>query len=87
MTRWITNAKLIALAGFFVASLAAVAYQMVFVWPVQRCEAHGAWWDGSDRQCLTPIAIWRITGRPLASGPVAGDPQGQADLKPSRPTP
>ena len=69
MTRWITNAKLIALGAFFAASLAAVGYEMVFVWPVQHCEARGAWWDGHDRQCLTPIAIWRITGRPLDAAP------------------
>lgn len=87
MTRWITNAKLIALAGFFIASLAAAAYQMVFVWPAQRCETHGAWWDGSDRQCLTPIAIWRITGRHLASGPAAGGPSAQAPIRSPRPTP
>jgi hypothetical protein len=72
MTRWITTAKLVALCAFFGASLAAVGYQMVFVWPVQRCEARGDWWDAQYRECLTPMAIWRITGRLAPSPPPAG---------------
>jgi len=69
MTRWITSAKLLALGLFLVASLATFAYEYFYVWPAQKCEARAAWWDPDDRQCLTPIPIWRITGRGLVTGP------------------
>jgi len=78
MERWITHGKLIALAAFFVASAITIFYQAYYVWPVQRCEGRGAWWDTKDRQCLDPIPIWRITGRALAKypAPVSGSPPG-----------
>jgi hypothetical protein len=39
------------------------AYEAYYVWPVQRCEANGHWWDAKDHACATPIQIWEITGR------------------------
>jgi hypothetical protein len=33
------------------------------VWPAQRCDREGLWWDQRDRQCLSPIPIERFTGR------------------------
>ena len=71
MTRWITSAKLFAFGAFLFASLVTVAYEMYYVWPERRCDEQGAWWDPQDRQCLTPMPIWRITGRGLTSGPPA----------------
>lgn len=71
MTRWITSAKLIALGAFLVASLLTVGYEYFYAWPEKKCDASGAWWDMQDRQCLTPIAIWRITGRGPITGPDA----------------
>jgi hypothetical protein len=73
MDRWITNAKLIVLAGFIVASAATAYYEWAYVWPVKHCDARGAWWDVRDRQCLTPMPIWRITGRGLAPAAAAVD--------------
>ena len=78
MTRWITSAKLFALGAFLFASLVTVAYEVYFVWPEKRCDEHGAWWDPQDRQCFTPMPIWRITGRGLASGPSGGPTAGGA---------
>ena len=71
MTRWITSAKLFAFGAFLFASLVTVAYEMYYVWPEKRCDEQGAWWYPQDRQCLTPMPIWRITGRGLANGPAA----------------
>ena len=73
MNRWITNVKLIVLAAFFVASAGAAWYDWVYIWPVKRCDARGAWWDVRDRQCLTPLPIWRITGRRLVPPPTSDD--------------
>ena len=71
MTRWFTSAKLLVIGLFLFASLATVGYQMYFVWPEKHCDERGAWWDPQDHQCLTPMPIWRITGRGLANGPAA----------------
>jgi hypothetical protein len=78
MERWINNAKLVTLGVFVVASLGITGYEMLYVWPAQHCEQHGGWWDGPDRQCLTPIPIWRITGRALApyKAALSGSPPG-----------
>jgi hypothetical protein len=64
MNRWIANTRVFVLGLFLIGSLAATGYEWWFVWPVQKCERAGAWWDPADRQCLTPMPIWRITGRP-----------------------
>ena len=75
MTGWITSAKLFVLGAFLIVSLATAGYEIYYIWPIKRCDARGAWWDSRDRQCLTPMPIWRITGRKLASGPPASAPQ------------
>jgi hypothetical protein len=69
MDRWITGAKLFMLAMFLITSLGVAAYDIFYVWPATRCGESGAWWDPKDRQCLTPIPIWRFTGRGLVTGP------------------
>lgn len=75
MSRLIANAKLLVLSLFFVASAGAVWYDWAYIWPVKRCDERGAWWDAQDRECLTPMPIWRITGRRLTPPPgAAGAP-------------
>ena len=71
MTRWITSAKLFALGAFLIASLATAGYEYFYAWPEKKCDQTGDWWDARDRQCLAPIAIWRITGRGPITGPDA----------------
>ena len=63
MTRVFENTRWMLIALFFVASSATWAYQYFYIWPMQKCERAGAWWDWRDRQCLIPIPIWRLTGR------------------------
>ena len=57
------NLRYILMAVFLVASLAAFGYEWWFVWPARDCEAKQKWWDPKDHQCLSPMPIWRITGR------------------------
>lgn len=63
MEIWIANVKYVILGLFLAGSMAVTAYEWYYVWPVKRCDQAGAWWDPQDRQCLTPIPIWRVTGR------------------------
>ncbi|MDE2355233.1 MAG: hypothetical protein KGL69_00620 [Alphaproteobacteria bacterium] len=63
MNRVFASTRLILIGLFIVASSATAAYQVMYIWPMQKCEKAGAWWDGRDRQCLTPMPIWRLTGR------------------------
>ncbi len=84
MNAWITNTKYIIVGLFLVSSLAATAYQWWYVWPVQKCDRAGAWWDAADHQCLTPMPIWRITGRmptPGAPGSAAAKAAPAAKAK------
>ena len=48
---------------FAVLCAAMVTYQIMYVWPSQRCEAVGDWWDPRDRVCAVPIPISQFTGR------------------------
>ncbi len=72
MNQSVTNAKLILAGLAFLIIAAAVGYEWRYVWPVRDCENKGAWWDPKDRQCLTPMPIWRITNRPATPPPAKG---------------
>ncbi len=87
MERWITSAKLIVLAGFVVVSAGTAWYEWAYVWPVKRCDARGAWWDFRDRQCLTPMPIWRITGRGLVPAAPAPDQRVAPGVQRTSPAP
>jgi hypothetical protein len=80
--------KLIFL-GLFVAACAAIgAYHYFYVWPMQRCEAHGDWWDGRDRVCAIPMPIWTFTHRmPGAAKPATVQAKGAKPVAASKPTP
>jgi hypothetical protein len=65
MYRVIDRLKLIFLAIFACASLAVFVYHYFWVWPGERCEAKGDWWDASGRVCATPVLISDITGRTI----------------------
>ncbi len=71
MTRWMNTAKLFVLGGFLIVAGITTGYEVLYVWPVKKCDERGAWWDARDRECLDPIPIWRMTGRGLVNGPVA----------------
>ena len=67
MFRLINRTTLVFFGFFLVAAAGLALFDAVFVWPQQQCERDGAWWDHQDRQCLTPIPIWRLTGRTMTS--------------------
>ena len=80
-----TRTKWVAIGAFIVASLGAFGYQAYYIWPAQKCEKGGDWWDPKDHQCLTPIPVWRFTGRlPRAPGaePTAAHPAAPAPAAP-----
>ena len=63
MQHWFSRATRATLAVFVLASLSVAAYDWWYIWPAQKCEKVGQWWDPRDHECLTPIPVWRITGR------------------------
>ena len=64
MNRTIDRLKLMFLGLFAILSAGALAYHVFWVWPGQKCEAAGDWWDWRSRTCARPILISDITGRP-----------------------
>jgi len=63
MNRTIDRLKLIFLGLFAVMSAGVFVYHVFWVWPGDKCEAAGDWWDGRTRTCAKPILISDITGR------------------------
>ena len=63
MNLTINRLKWIFLGLFAVGCVAVWVYHLMWVWPGQRCEAAGRWWDGATRTCAQPIYIPDITGR------------------------
>ena len=83
MKRWFTIAKVSVLFLFLAMSGAVLAYQMMVVWPPQKCERGGAWWDAKDHQCLTPIPIERFTQRAMSAVP-GFKPVGESPPAPTK---
>jgi hypothetical protein len=59
----IDRIRLVFFGLFIVACGMAWAYQALYIWPKQRCEAQGDWWDDKDRVCAVPMPIWTFTHR------------------------
>ena len=98
MNRSIDRLKLIFLVIFAICCVFIWTYQALYVWPRNKCEAMGDWWDWHDRVCAVPMPIWRFTGRlptqpppPSAAKPALSSkpatPIGPAKPAPVRPTP
>jgi hypothetical protein len=68
MQRTIFRIKLIFLAIFVVATLGVWAYHGLYVWPRDKCEKGGGWFDPKSRQCGHVVYIPDITGRYLRNG-------------------
>jgi hypothetical protein len=80
MFRIFSRVQLAYLAVFVIICAGLYAYEALYVWPAQKCEAEGAWWNARDRECDTPIEIWRITGR---GGPHPAPPAGRRAAPPA----
>jgi len=75
MNPTIDRLKLIFLVIFAICCVGIWTYQALYVWPRNKCEAMGDWWDWRDRICAVPMPIWRFTGR--------GIPQPETPFKPA----
>lgn len=66
MSRFLTMRRLTILFGgmFVVLVLGAVAFQRFYVAPADACEQSGRWWYAEGRECVQPIYLPNITGRP-----------------------
>ncbi|MDR3509983.1 MAG: hypothetical protein P4L64_19020 [Caulobacteraceae bacterium] len=72
---------------FVVACAGVFAYHYFYVWPAQRCEAVGDWWDGKDRTCAIPIPISHFTGRHVGGKLVVVPINAQTMAAPASPAP
>jgi hypothetical protein len=64
----ITRIKLAFVGVFFVACAGVWAYQVLYVWPRDKCESGGGWFDPRSRQCGRVIYIPDVTGRYVRNG-------------------
>lgn len=78
MNRVFDNAKLALLCLFVVASVATIAYQAWYIWPMKKCESGGDWWSAKYHECDAPIPIWRLTGRLPATPQATPAPRAAA---------
>ena len=53
---------------FFLACLGVWGYQIFYVWPRDKCENAGNWYDTQSRQCGKVIYIPDYTGRIVKNG-------------------
>jgi hypothetical protein len=67
MNRFVNRIELIFLAIFGLAIIGIVAYQTLWVAPVQKCESAGNWWEPISRTCGHVIYLPDITHRPIGS--------------------
>ena len=66
MNRFLTMRRLsILFLGVFAVLVAgAFAFQRFYVAPAEACEQTGRWWYAEGRECVQPIYLPDITGRP-----------------------
>ncbi len=53
------------LITFALLCVAIIAFQAYYIWPANRCEAKGDWWDPEDHVCAVPMPISHFTGRKI----------------------
>jgi hypothetical protein len=92
MNRTIDRLKLIFLVIFAVCCVIIWTYHALYVWPRDRCEAKGDWWDPQDRVCAVPVPISILIGRLPGPGtpattPAKPTPPKLTTSKPARPAP
>jgi hypothetical protein len=62
MNRLIDRMKIFFLVVFGIACVAVWTLHLVWIWPGQRCEAKGWWWDWRKRICALPVPLEVLTG-------------------------
>jgi hypothetical protein len=58
----ILRLKIIFLLIFAISSVGVFAYHYYYVWPRDRCESAGKWWEPGGRVCAQPIMLPKLTG-------------------------
>ena len=71
MNSAINRLMLFFVALFAISCVVVAVYQVVWVMPAKKCEAHGAWWDPGTRICATPIFLPALTHRPIGAPKLA----------------
>jgi len=79
MSRIIDRLKLVFLGAFVLSLIAIFGYHGYYVWPAERCEAQGDWWDPDGRVCARPVLISDITGRTMPERKAAEAAKARAD--------
>lgn len=66
MNRFLTMRRLTLLFGaiFAILVVGAFAFQRFYVAPEDACTQSGRWWYEEGRECVQPIYLPDITGRP-----------------------
>ncbi|MBX9616981.1 MAG: hypothetical protein Q8S03_04705 [Brevundimonas sp.] len=66
MNRFLTMRRLSILffSLFAVLISGALAYERFYVAPAEKCEQTGRWWYAEGRECVQPLYLPDITGRP-----------------------
>jgi hypothetical protein len=67
----IQRLKIVFLVIFAISSVGVFAYHYYYVWPRDRCESAGRWWEPKGRVCAQPILLPKLTGRPFGAPPLA----------------
>jgi hypothetical protein len=83
MNKTFTRLKYIFLGLFLLGSAGVVAYHGLWVWPKEKCEAHGGAWAGKWLKCAAIYPIETLTRRPPNTPPL----NGQADAPPAAAAP
>ena len=64
MNPTIDRLKIFFLVLFAIGTVAIWGYQILYVWPAQKCDERSGWWEPKGRICGTPLYIPSLTGRP-----------------------
>jgi hypothetical protein len=75
--------KLIFIGVFFVCCVVIWGYQALYVWPRNKCEKHGGWFDPGTRTCGQVIYIPNLTGRVPGRPDIRGVPRQHGTYRPA----
>ncbi|MDO8901183.1 MAG: hypothetical protein Q7V15_07510 [Phenylobacterium sp.] len=78
MNRFIDRLKLVFFGAFLLSLVGIFGYHAHVVWPAERCESKGSWWDPDGRVCARPVLISDITGRTIPERKAAQQAEAEA---------
>lgn len=81
MNKAVERLTVFFVALFAICCVAVAVYQLVWVMPAKRCDAHGWWWDPATRVCGMPVSVATFTHRPIGSPKVTPEKPAAPALK------